>query len=109
MDIVEFAEVVPHGGFGRNDVGLIPAVKDDTVRALREPQMLASEIPGNVHKFDGVKCAATFPRGESSMRRLTMKEILNRDRPAEISRTGGIGGGKTVADMDAEDEVDIFE
>ncbi len=71
--IVELAEVVPDGGSRRDDVGLVAAVRDHVVRALLQPQMLAPEVPADIHQLDGIERAATAPRRTRGMRAATLE------------------------------------
>ena len=59
---VGLAEVVPDRRGARDDVGLIAAVGDHVVRALAQAQVLAAEVPADVHQLDGVERAAAAPR-----------------------------------------------
>ena len=56
------AEVVPDRRGARDDVRLIAAVGDHVVRALLERQVLAAEVPADVHQLDRVERAAAAPR-----------------------------------------------
>src|SRR3972149_392020 len=76
--VLHFAEVIPHTGLGRNDVGLIASVRDHIVRTMFRPQMLPPEVPGMIHQFDGVERAAAFPGGHRRVSRLSVEEILHR-------------------------------
>ena len=55
--VVGLAEVVPDRRVARHDVRLIAAVGDDVVRALLEAQVLAAEVPADVHQLDRVERA----------------------------------------------------
>ena len=79
MRIVQLAQVVPDGGVLWNDVRLIPSVGDHVVGALGESQVLAPEIPGDIHQLDGVECAAAPPGCAGRMRRLSLEGVLQRD------------------------------
>ena len=70
---VGLAEVIPDGGRPRDDVGLVAAVGDDVVRALLERQMLATEVPADVHQLHSVERAAAAPRRAGRMGRLAAK------------------------------------
>ena len=59
--VVRLAEVVPHARGGRDDVGLVAAVRDHVVRALLRAEMLAPEVPRDVHQLDRIERAAPAP------------------------------------------------
>ena len=54
---------------GRHDIGLVAAVDDHVVRALVGCQVLATEIPSDVHQLDRVERAAALPRLGRGVRR----------------------------------------
>ncbi len=82
--IVQLAEVVPNRGFRGNNIGLISAIDDDAVRALRGTQVFAAKVPAGVHQLDGIQRAAPFPRRRSGVRRLAMEKILHRNKSAPL-------------------------
>ena len=77
--VVGFAEVVPDRGVRRHDVRLIAAVGDDVVRALLNAQMLAAEIPADVHQLDGVERRASAPGRAGRVRAFALERVLDRD------------------------------
>ena len=90
LRIRRLAEVVPDRGRARDDVGLIAAVGDDVVRALLERQVLAAEVPADVHQLHGVERAAAAPRRSrrrARSRRGTMYCTDTRPVPARRPRT----------------------
>ena len=62
-DIVcgDFPDEIPDTGVGRHNVRLVSTIADDIVRSLQRMEMLATEIPGDVHQFDRIQCAASIP------------------------------------------------
>ena len=75
--VVGLAEVVPDGGVRRDDVGLIAAVGDDVVRPLLDAEVLAAEIPGDVHQLHGVERRTAAPRRARRVRALAFEAVLD--------------------------------
>ena len=90
--VVGLAEVVPDARVRRHDVRLIAAVGDHVVRALLQPQVLAAEVPADVHQLDGVERGAAAPRRAGRVRALALERVLDRHEP----------GADAVAPADAE-------
>ena len=80
--IIQLAEVIPDGGGGRNNVGLVAAIGDYVMRALLQAQMLAAEIPTCVHQFHGVQSAAAAPGSAGTVRAFAFEQVLDRDQAA---------------------------
>src|SRR3546814_18492549 len=62
----------------RHHIGLAAAIGDDVVRTLGQRQVLAAEIPRNVHELHGVQRAAPLPRHGAGMGRLAGEFIFHR-------------------------------
>ena len=78
--VVGLAEVVPDRRVRRHDVRLIAAVGDHVVRALLQAQVLAAEVPADVHQLDGVERRAAAPRRAGGVRALALERVLDRDQ-----------------------------
>jgi hypothetical protein len=105
--VVDFAEVVPHARIRGHDVRLIAAVGDHVVRSLLKPQMLAAEVPPDVHQLHGVERRPAAPRVGGGMRALTLERVLDRDdaRPGAVSPRHV----EVVADVREEADIDVLE
>ena len=82
LDVVVagLAEVVPDAGVRRHDVRLIAAVGDHVVRALLQAQVLAAEVPADVHQLHGVERRPAAPRRAGGVRALALEGVLDRDQ-----------------------------
>ena len=78
---VRLAEIVPDRRDRRHDVGLIAAIGDHVVRALLGPQVLAAEVPADVHQLHRIEGAAPAP-GRPRRARLAMERVFDRHQPA---------------------------
>src|SRR5262249_1126111 len=78
--VIPFPEEVPDRGFGWHYIGLVAAVRDYVMRAMLRTQMLAAEIPADVHQLDRVQRAASRPGRSGGMGALAVKAILSRDQ-----------------------------
>ena len=105
--IRRLAEVVPDRRGPRHDVRLIAAVGDDVVRALRERQVLAAEVPADVHQLDGVERAAAAPRRAGGVRALALEAVLHRHEPGAVAVAPR--HAEVVADVREERDVDVLE
>ena len=97
--IVDLAEVVPDAGVLRHHVGLIAAVGNDVVRSLLQAEMLAPEIPGDVHQLHRVERRAAAPRLRGGVRALAFERVLDRLK----------AGAEAGAPADAEAAADVRE
>ena len=70
--------------------------------------MFALHVPHGVHEFDTVEGAAAFPGGAGGVGGFAFESELNGH---EAGVVGGlaVGGGKLIADMTAEHDVDVFQ
>ena len=75
--VAGLAEVVPDGGVGRHDVRLVAAVGDDVMRALLQPQVLAAEVPADVHQLHGVERRPAAPRRASGVGALALEGVFH--------------------------------
>ena len=109
LDLVEvvLAEVIPDRRVGRDDVRLVAAVADDVVRPLREPEMLAAEVPPDVHQLHGVERAPAAPRRAGGVRALALEAVLHRHHAA----AAGVAPRcpERAADVGVEDGVHVLE
>ena len=55
-------EVCPDRRIAGDDVRLVAAIGDDVMGALLNPQVLAAEVPPDVHQLHGVQRTAPAPR-----------------------------------------------
>ena len=79
--LIGLAEIEPDAGIARHHVGLIAAVGDHLVRALRQPQVLATVVPAHAHQLHGVERRASAPRRTGAVRRLALEGVLHRHEP----------------------------
>ena len=105
--VVALAEEVPDAGRRRHHVRLVAAVADDVVRALLDAQVLAPEVPADVHQLDRVERAAAVPRVAGAVRRFAFEGVLDRDHP--VAPAVAPGGRHSAADVAVEDDVDVVE
>ena len=66
--VIELAEVVPDARHRRHDVRLVAAAGDHVMRALLGAQVLAAEVPADVHQLHRVERAAAAPGGGAGVR-----------------------------------------
>src|SRR5688572_20844909 len=60
--VLPFPEEVPHGSLGRDNIRLITAVGDHIMRTVFGTNVLAAEVPADVHQLHAIECASTRPR-----------------------------------------------
>ena len=83
--VIGLAEVIPDRGVGRHHVGLVAAVGDHVVRALRQAQMLAAEVPADVHQLHGVERALAAPGSAGGVRAFALEHVLDADQAVLLS------------------------
>ena len=105
--VVGLAEVVPDRRVARHDVRLVAAVGDHVVRALLQAQVLAPEVPADVHQLDGVERAASAPRRAGGVGALALELVLDRDQP--VAGAVAPATSEVVADVREERDVDVLE
>ena len=105
--LVVLAEVEPDAGVARHDVGLVAAVGDDRVRALRQAQVLAAVVPADAHQLDRVERRAAAPRRAGAVGRLAFEGVL--DRHQAVAAAGAPRHVEVVADVREERDVDVLE
>ena len=105
--VVGLSEEVPDGGGRGHHVGLVAAVGDDVVRALLDAEVLAAEVPANVHQLDRVEGAAPVPGRAGPVRALALEQVL--DRHHAVAPALAPARGHVAADVRVEDDVDIVE
>ena len=105
--VVGFAEVVPDARVGRHDVGLIAAVGDDVVRALLQAEVLAAEIPADVHQLHRVERRASAPRRAGRVRALAFEGVF--DRHHAVAGAVAPAHLHVRADVREDRDVDVLE
>src|SRR5712691_5911505 len=109
LDVLEIhlAEEVPDRGERRNHVGLVAAIGDHVMRALLRTELLAAEIPADVHELDRAQRVAAAPGPRRRVRGLALESVFDRDQPGPVRLAPG--GRELVADMGEEHGVDVLE
>src|SRR5688572_20616737 len=105
--IIGLTQVVPNGSFARNDIGLIPAVRNHIVGTLLGAQVLASIVPSGIHEFDGVQRAPASPWRAGAVRGFAKECVLDGYQAAAVSLAPA--HGKIVADVREQADIDVFE
>ena len=72
------AEIIPDRSRIRHDIGLVAAIGDDVMRALRQRQVLAAKIDADIHKFDAIQRTAPIPGVCGGMGCAAMEGIFHR-------------------------------
>jgi hypothetical protein len=91
-----------------NDVRLIATVGDDVVRSLLERQVLAPEVPADIHQFHGVERAAPPPGSTGGVRALSFEGIEHRNETGHVSPIAP-RHAHVVADVDEHGDVHVLE
>ena len=109
LDALErrLAEVVPDGRGRRHDVRLIAAVGDHVVRALRQRQVLAPEVPADVHQLDRVERAPAAPRRRGRVRALALEAVLHGHEA--VPPRSPHDTAEVAVDVREERDVDVLE
>ena len=77
------------------------------MRALLGPQVLAAEVPADVHELDRVERAAAPPGGRAGVRALALERVLDRHHAGRVARPPR--DAEIVADVREEDDVNALE
>ena len=88
-------------------LGWSPAVGDDRVRALRQPQVLAAVLPAGAHQLHGVERRASAPRCARTVGGLAFEGVLDRHQAGAASLAPR--HAKVVADVREQVDVDVLE
>jgi hypothetical protein len=105
--VAGLAEVVPDRCSRRDDVRLVPAVGDDVMRALLDAQVLAAEVPPDVHQLRGVERRSAAPRRTGPVRALALEAVLDRDEAVLCAIAPA--DAKIVANVRENRDVDVLE
>src|SRR2546423_109763 len=66
--------------------GLISAVRDHVMRALCETEMLAAEVPADVHELDSIERASAAPRSSGCVSAFALEHVLDAHQSVLIQR-----------------------
>src|SRR5262249_50182191 len=72
--------VIPDSSVRWDNVWLVASISNDVMRTLRQPQMLAAEIPADVHQFHRIEGALASPRSARGVRTLAFERVFDRDQ-----------------------------
>src|SRR5215471_16766781 len=107
MRVVDLTEVPPNGCLRRNDVGLISAVRNHTMRALLWTQVFAAIAPPDIHQFNGVQGTSSAPWRCRSVSRFTMETVFHRNQSTAFRWT--VDHGHIRTDMRKQTHVDVLK